>query len=482
MDSETRRRITFPGHFDWDTDEASSFVCTIEYAKYDPTSLSVRLLLLGDEDRLVHSRRGLENWAFNYLHLHSDRPEMPSVDILGIRGPRLGFWEAEIDAGAVEIGITDTPLATGTTCWSVVQLTPSGILSPWRTQTCLPTGEIQRSGGLGGAVQIATPLGTLSAEEQSAYYDSHEYGDEVTHVVERAIIRGEINVSARRGLREIHESLISQIDDICLILSLCYRQRVRYYEISYSVHDEIKGGQFREPTLRLKQDACVQKRQIDELVHYRDLVDGGLDSLIRAFQNIRDPAALRRSIVFLSASFEAESVESCYFFAYSALESVVSTVDSSPRLLLSESQWKKTQGFLKQQLDRFVEERGISDVVEMKAKLMELRRTPAARHIEKICRDLGVKTDDLWPRHGFTAGVKLATNLRNDLFHSALCTDDRQLHAHLTRLRVLAERIILKILGWPDDKLWAHHDYLLKWTNKGDVASQEHRAQSPSCE
>jgi len=388
--------------------------------------------------------------------------------VLGICGITTGVWEAEINATALEIDLSAAVLAPETKCYVVVQLTPSGILSPQCSRQFLLTGEIQRLHDPKGAVHIATPFGTLCAEERYTHYNSHEYGDEVAHVVERAVVCGDIDIPEGGTLRDIHKSLTPQIDDICLVLSLCYRQRVSYYELVYVVRDGGERAGFREPVLRLRQRTCAQKREFDELVHYRDLIDGGLDSLIRAFRGLRDPDALRRSIAFLCASFEAESVESCYFFAYSALESVVSMVDTSPRLLLSASQWKKTEHVLRQRLDQFALESGFADVVKMKEKLLELRRTPAARHIEKVCNDLGVKTDDLWPRHGFTTGVELATSLRDNLFHSALCADPHELHAHLTRLRVLVERTTLKVLGWPDNKIWAHHDHRLKWMNMAD--------------
>jgi hypothetical protein len=77
-----------------------------------------------------------------------------------------------------------------------------------------------------------------------------------------------------------------------------------------------------------------------------------------------------------------------------------------------------------------------------------------------------MKTDDLWPRQGFELGMKMATKMRNELFHSAICKDPQDLSDNLVRLRTLTERIILRALKWPDDKIWVWYDQNLRWINK----------------
>ena len=479
---ETKKRLTFPGHFDWDANETTdSFVCTIEYELFDPTSLDVRLMLLGDEERVRQSYNKLISLKYNHLRLHSNRRGIPSVEVLGIRGVGGKLWEAEINASAVEMGIVDASLKNGCECWALAQLMPSGILSDQSMREFLPTGEIKKSGGWEGSVEVTTPLGTLCAEEITRRDETCQYGDRVIHLVERVVIRGGIATYGGKSLREIHESLVTELDDICLMLSLCYRQGVRYYDISYDILDKAgEQREFQEASLRVKQHACTERRKrSDELIHFRDLVSGGLERLVRAFQNTVNRDALRRGITFLAASSDPHTVESCYFFAYSALESVLSSVDGSTPVLLSASQWKKLEKYLREHLDLYSEERGLTDVAMMKDKLPELRRTPAVQHIEKVCRRLGVKTDDLWTRHGFAGGVERATNLRNDLFHSALCKDARDLNGHLIRLRVLTERIILKILKWPDESIWVHHDQMVKWANIGSADSRDQSEGNP---
>ncbi len=72
--------------------------------------------------------------------------------------------------------------------------------------------------------------------------------------------------------------------------------------------------------------------------------------------------------------------------------------------------------------------------------------------------------DDLWAPTGFDSGLGEAIELRNNLFHRAHFEDAYLLQAHLVRLQVLTERLILKALDWPDEKIWRWHDQIVRWT------------------
>lgn len=88
---------------------------------------------------------------------------------------------------------------------------------------------------------------------------------------------------------------------------------------------------------------------------------------------------------------------------------------------------------------------------QMKEKLPELRRASGDKRIIGACHTLGVKTDDLWRKDGFEVGLKSAAKIRNRLFHAAGGDIDDS-YVNLIRVRTLVERLLLRVLEWPDER------------------------------
>jgi len=160
------------------------------------------------------------------------------------------------------------------------------------------------------------------------------------------------------------------------------------------------------------------------------------------------------------------TLESSYFLAYSALDLAASIYNPDSLYLVSSGKWKKLQKQLREYLNSIAENQGLADVIEqIKEKLPELRRASGDRRIIDACSSLNVNVSDLWPKEGFEVGLKAATRMRNELFHSALCESPNDLSDHLVRVRTLVERLLLKILGWPDAQIWVWYDQNLKRVN-----------------
>ena len=93
-------------------------------------------------------------------------------------------------------------------------------------------------------------------------------------------------------------------------------------------------------------------------------------------------------------------------------------------------------------------------------RLPNLRGVSFANRIADACARVKPETSDLWPREiGFTEGMASAARLRNDLFHGSKANDE--LYAELVRIRTFTERLVLKLLKWPDDRLWVRRDDVL---------------------
>jgi hypothetical protein len=117
--------------------------------------------------------------------------------------------------------------------WVVkAELTPSGILQAAGIGTLSHTGEVSVERINTGEVCVSTELGKLQVGDRYAYYSSEEYGNNVTHSVQRAAVTGSIKFPKGDSLASVNKALTEEIEDICTILSFCYRQPVEFYEIS----------------------------------------------------------------------------------------------------------------------------------------------------------------------------------------------------------------------------------------------------------
>jgi hypothetical protein len=468
MNTDTIKRFQFQGHLGSEKGKSPRIVSTIEYQLYDPSSLKIDLLFLGDKNEQEAASSYLRNLRYNHVWLYSDDDQVPSVEVLGIHRTEEGGAHFLIGAVAVQIGLTKKPLDQDTIYYVQAELTPSGILGKPGSRELSYTGDIRFKPIVDGVVKISTSFGSLQAEERFDHYESVEFGNRIIHTVQRAAIAGEIKIPKGDDLFTVNENFQTDIEEICLLLSLCYRQPVDYYEIHYLPDPRIaRECGLQDSLFRRKRRPSVKKKDEDDLINYRNLMGGGFDRLLTSYRHFKHKDQLSQGTKFLSSSYEATPLESSYFLCYSALESVIAASSDISSFVLNAAKWKRVEKLLRTHLDQIATAHGFKEVVgKMKQKLPELRRTPSDQWILETCRILNVKTDDLWPGEGFEAGIKMATKMRNDLFHSALCKDPQRLSDNLVRLRTLTERIILRALKWPDDQIWVWYDQTLRWINK----------------
>lgn len=464
--NQTTRRIQFRSHFQVGSGTQIPsgtivpLVATIDYDLYDPTTLAIDLLLLGNDEEQRSVITSLQRPFHSELWLHSDETGTPSVEVLGIHSLSGGGTHVELGAFEIQVGINDEPQKTETTWIVKVELTPSGILIIPGSRHLSYTGDISFEPIEPGEVEVHTDLGTLQTGIQYAHYNSEEYGNKVLHSVQRAAITGSIKVPQGGNLASVNKVLIDEVEDICTILSFCYRQPVDFYEVWYVTDPNTMPQTDRqEATLRRRRNAIDKRLDSDELIHWNNLINGGLDQLIKNYKKAEHREEITRAIRFLAASYPVEPVESSYFLAYSALDLITSINNAEDVYLLGSAKWKRIQKLLRGYLDSIADAEEIEHVVErLKEKLPELRRVSGDRRVIEACQKLDVKTHDLWRKEGFEEGLKSATKIRNRLFHAA-GGDMDDLYVNLIRVRTLVERLILGTLEWPEDRTWV-------WKNK----------------
>jgi hypothetical protein len=458
--------LTFEGHLAVQARDDPHFVARIQYAPFDPTTLAIDLHWLGAGDAARVGSALIAHGGQSYVWLYAlDESEL-QVEILGIRGISARERDTSINASAVQIGLTRTPLETDLRYLLCVQIQPSGILIHSGIREYSFTGEISVDRRDERPVYVESTVGQLQAMELYRHHATLELGDEVTHSVRRAAISGELIVRAGENLFDFNERLRAELDAICAALSLCYRQLVDYYEVEYLPIDQGPGhARRRRATLRRRHERAREKIPQDELIHIDALADGGLDRLVARIRSDPEAVVINRAIRFLAASFE-QNIEAAYFMAFAAMEAVVECC-APPALTkaVGSAAWKKIERELRKVLHDVAPENAI-DFIE--SKLPELRRSALADRMNGACKAYGPRVEDLWPEKvGFAVGLAAAIDMRNGLFHSADVPDSYDLGANLVRVRTLTERLLLKRLGWPDDKRWVWCDQNLEWINLG---------------
>jgi len=390
MEPNNKKQFRFQGHLKIGEGKQAQFVCIIEYQLHDPTSLNIDLHLLGTEEEQRPAYIYLNGLPFNHLFLFSNERLEDSVEVLGIHRLSIAGPHVTISAAAVLIGINKKSLEDDSKWYFQAELVPSGILIKPGIREHSYTGNISFRPLKEGKIEISTSLGIVEAGERYDNYRSDEYGNEVTHVIQRASITGGILIPKGSDLFSVNESLQQEADDICATLSLCYRQPVSYYEIEYYTDPETTPNDKRRSVyFRRKRSAQEKKIDQEELIHHDNLTDGGLDILVRSFKNSKHKEELSRAIRFLASSYKMVTLESSYFLAYSALDLVTSAWKSANVFLLGSAKWKKVEKSLRSHLDSIAVTEGITEILsQMKDKLPELRRASGDRRIggcQKFC-------------------------------------------------------------------------------------------------
>lgn len=469
MNDDEETIIRFHGALVLEQDRCGRFAALIRFHRWDPTSLAVDLLWNGDKSERRAGASALKHLGRNHTWLRSEDPHQVSAELLGISQIKTDYVGTSAQAStvrvaAVQLGITESPVAANTKFDLIVRLQPGGIL-------CLPGIQEQHYSGsisidkiVEGEVALNTTTGKLNACETYEFHTSEEYGNKVEHRIQRSSFMGTISVPRGQSLYSVHEALKLQLDEFCTALSLCYRQPVDYYEMSYVANGESQPRA--ESFMRRRWSSAKRKLCGDDLINIRNLINGGLQELVDAIRSSPESAAITRAIQFLASSYEAR-LPTAYFLAFSAMETIVNVcVGESATSVVSGASWKKLERSLKKAILEFDPDLVIPRD-EIAKKLPELKRPTLASRVAKACAGLKPKTADLWPGQSFLDGLKNAARVRNGLFHAADAEASDSMDGDLIRIRTFSERLLLRLLEWPDERVWKWYDQDLKWINQG---------------
>ncbi|WP_114319359.1 hypothetical protein [Xanthomonas campestris] len=454
-------KVHIQGHFALQPDKPVPLrsAASIRYEKHDPTSLEVEVLFLGGEEERAEAYLAVHALDINLVKLHPINEGGDSINLLGLNRWQSSLTSLKLEVGAIEIGIDRDPAIKPVDVSFTVSLQPSGILTGYGSVELHYNGNISTTHGEEEQILVQTSLGPIEAMEAYDYLDGTAFGDKVLHRIQRLRLVGRIELRVGETLRSLHDKLLEEIFPICSALSLCYRQPVDAYEIQYlwegPEEDPIKRATYRRKWYRSREKAGGS-----ELIDTSNLRGGGLSDLVNALKGHPQSKSLDQGIGFLSHSY-VSFLETAYFTAFSAMETIVNAVcESEEVLLIGPASWRKVEKVLRASLKELSDAETISKktATHMQEKLPELRRASLASRIDRVVEAYSIKTSDLWTAEGFAAGMKRASGFRNDLFHAARTSDLDLMDVDLTRIRAFTERLLLAALAWPEDRRWVWRD------------------------
>jgi len=434
----------------------------IEHEKYNPEKISTELILLGSNEELGGAfRDSLAGDEYGNLKIKGEKDIDPEVTIKNINGWSHQGNNARLFIGSYEYAITEIPFDNPEEIYVTVELTPSGILNKWGSRTLHWDGSIECKNGYPEEIEWDLDIGRGKAFTRYTYEDHSVFDNKATIQIERPSLEFKINAGSILSTSEIKNTILEEVRDFSLILSLCYRKLVSWYEINFLLIPKDRSLSIVSPVIRKTVYTKAYPDHEDELINHRDLIDGGLPILVKNFRASSMTEALRRSITFLVSSQSNQTIEIKFFQSIISLESFCDGfIDfNQDSVKIPSGKWKKIEETLREALNSLGDQNEMSIHIEkVKKKLPELKAITTLDKILHCCKVLGVTTKDLWQKDGLEVGLNRALNMRNHLFHRAYCDDPYFLYANFVRIQVLTERLILKHLKWPDEKIWKWYD------------------------
>lgn len=462
------KEINFHGKLDVADGDPPEYVATIRYSRWNPTVLDVDILWIGGDQIRRRGANTFSRLGKNHIWLHSLDPVQPDVELLGIDGASSSYSgtsvrSSSVRVAAVQVGITQELHSHPRQLSVIIQLQPSGILS-------LPTihehhydGHTSVESVEEGLIPLQIGKAQLEAGLTYEYDSSKTDGDEITNRVQRATFMGRLDIEPSESLFDVHEQLKEALSDACIALSLCYRQTVDYYQIEYMDND----AQGKWMLHRRRWNSVKSRASGDELIHARALRDGGLQRLVNGIRGFPRAEELRQAIKFLAASYTAE-LETAFFMTFSAMEAVVACcLEEGEEFALAGAKWEKFKSDINKKIKELIPHSNNREIrAKVYEKIPELQRIALVRRVIIACERQKPKTDDLWVGISFKEGIEKAARARNGLFHVAGTGIDVMIGLDLIRVRTFTERLLLKLLSWPDEDVWVWYDQNLKWANQ----------------
>lgn len=239
--------------------------------KYDPEKISTELILLSEDKEISGSFRAcLSGDEYGTIKIVSNNDQHSEICLHSINGWSHQGTKAKLNIEGYEYGISDNPIENAENIYVYVELTPSGILRKWGSKELHFDGSIKQNEGYPEEIQWDLPIGKGKAFSRYTYEDHTVYDNNATIQIERPALYFEIETSKNPSTSEIKQEIEREAKDICLILSLCYRKLVRWYEMNFIIiPSERDAESIVSPVVRQKVYREMYPDRVEELINHR---------------------------------------------------------------------------------------------------------------------------------------------------------------------------------------------------------------------
>jgi len=443
----------------------------IEHEIYEPTY--PRITLLHADFGPTFPGMGLFDEQDEF-HMTCQIPFQFPISFWGILGSHYMMGKVELRVIGYKIGCSAEPLPPNEEVTIFVYLTGGQVLRR-RDSLCYSyDGTITNFPGdqTGKDIEWDDDRGHAILRIQHEH-EEHAVGTNQASIrIGRPVFVRSFVSDGRSSLNNMINQTEGEIKDIVRMVSFCSRERVNWYAITIETYRSQQQPRL-NPRAQSRGGVPVYelRKSQDPLIDHMALIEGGFKDLLDSFRSSTHRNLLERAIAYQVASRQKEGgIEENYIFCHAALDALASglSLDDPSIPCYQDQEWNELRDRLVVALDEFGRDKGVDTTLisRSKSKLLELRRPPIAALIKHHVDALGVKVDDLWPLSGFEKGLRQALEIRNTFIHQAIVNDLTSTHENLLRLQILIERFILKLLRWPDDKVWAFSTLAIERINR----------------
>lgn len=330
-----------------------------------------------------------------------------------------------------------------------------------------PDGTIKRFEETKRKVRWNSPLGLAIFSSYFDYEDTEISNKKATLQIKTPTIILIGGLTRTLTTSKFIQELEDELSYICPLLSLSFREPIFWYQISGTIFkSQQELGNIKEFLIRDARQLETTFADRGQLIDYESLSGRGFQNLIRNFQNSDQASLLKRTILLLAESYSDKIIENKYLLAFSALDTLTKNIHlpNSNLNQMGSSSWKKLEKELEKTINLYFEPNSTNKIRDhIINKLPELKSPTTMDRVLNVCDLLKVDCAKLWSPKTFHDGLSSALKLRNKLAHGEEIPDFYDLQCHLVRLQILVERIMLKLLKWPDAKRSARADFQLSF-------------------
>ncbi len=437
-----------------------------EYDDADITTINVDLILLDAKEKHQKLHKLIRDQFGSRMIIQDERGVHFVIEQM--KNLKQGEGKVNIDVGSMTYGMEECVIEDPESVSIIAKISPSGIVSTEISRISHSDGNVEVDRLTDHTIEWNSDIGIFDVRKSYEHFTGQEKERKIYISVEYSKLYLDLPTETGKfDINAVREIIPEYFEHICTILSFCFRQPVWLYEIKYMIsqgHDK----PIMTPNKRTTFHKNLSLLPHEPLIDSRNLCRGGFHDLMEKYWKTPIRDGIKNSIQFLASSHN-RTLEESYFLAFSALDSITEIVISQIGFDTSipKTDWKKIEKSLRNSLNS-VNSVNYIYVNRIKNKLPELRRMSFADKLLIVVDHLKIDVIDLWTKDGLSEGVMKSSQIRNNLFHMSNVQSYSALFDSMIRIRHLTERIILRCLDWPKDKLWMLHDLSLVNVNNNE--------------